>query len=209
MKSLFSEYLGEKDKIKARLKEFELVWQKTDKKIFSELCFCICTPQSKAVVCGEAIRELEKTGMLFNANVEELKLCLKGVRFQNNKAKYILRARELFTTGGKINIKNKIILADIRGTRTWFQERVLGLGLKETSHFLRNIGFGEDLAILDVHVLRNMVKYGVIKEVPGYMSKKTYLQLEEKLAKFSREIKIPMAELDLLFWSRETGRIYK
>jgi len=105
--------------------------------------------------------------------------------------------------------KDKIIPTDIKATRIRFQEQVLGLGLKETSHFLRNIGFGENLAILDVHVLRNMLKYGVIKKVPGNMSKKTYLELEEKLAKFSRKIKIPMAELDLLFWSRETGEIFR
>ncbi|MBL7073522.1 MAG: N-glycosylase/DNA lyase [Candidatus Omnitrophica bacterium] len=198
-----------KHKIKTRLKNFKLIWNGSDRKIFAELCFCICTPQSKAVLCDEKIRKLVKTGVLFEGDLKELELGLKGVRFYKNKAKYILGSRVLFTKKGKIRIKDKIDPENISETRSWFRDRVKGIGSKEASHFLRNIGFGKDLAILDVHVLRNMVKYGIIEEVPGHMSKKTYLELEKKLAKFSKKIKIPMAELDLLFWSRETGRIFK
>lgn len=160
-------------------------------------------------MCDEKIRKLVKTGVLFEGDLKELELGLKGVRFYKNKAKYILGSRVLFTKKGKIRIKDKIDPENISETRSWFRDRVKGIGSKEASHFLRNIGFGKDLAILDVHVLRNMVKYGIIEEVPGHMSKKTYLELEKKLAKFSKKIKIPMAELDLLFWSRETGRIFK
>jgi len=202
---LNSEYRARKQKIKARLKDFKLVWKASDKKIFSELCFCICTPQSKAVRCREAILKLEKSGVLFKGSLRELKLGLNGVRFYNNKAKYILEARKLFTEEGKIRIKDKVEPKDILMTRNWFQKRVKGIGLKEASHFLRNIGFGGSLAILDVHVLRNMVKCGVIKEIPVSMSRKKYLEFEKKLTRFSEEIKIPLAELDLLFWSQETG----
>ena len=209
MKSLFLEYKRKKSKIKDRLAEFNSLWKRSDKTIFRELCFCICTPQSKAVLCDESIRKMEKNGILFKGTPRELKAGLKGVRFYNNKARYISAARELFTVSGRIRIKDKIDPGDIGATRFWFQEQVKGIGPKEASHFLRNIGFGKNLAILDVHVLRNMVKYGIIKEIPGAMTKKVYLDLEKKLAKFSRKIKIPMAELDLLFWSHETGQIFR
>ncbi len=49
----------------------------------------------------------------------------------------------------------------------------------------------------------------VISEVPVSITKKRYLEIEEKLRRFSREIRIPLADLDLLFWSRETGWIFK
>jgi len=209
MKKLFLEYKRKKGKIKDRLKDFDALWKRSEKKIFRELCFCICTPQSKAVLCDESVRKMEKNGILFKGTLRELKAGLKGVRFYNNKAKYISSARQLFTVSGKIRIKDKIDPGDIGATRIWFQERVKGIGPKEASHFLRNIGFGKNLAILDVHVLRNMVKYGIIKELPGVITKKVYLDLEKKLAKFSERIAIPMAELDLLFWSGETGRIFK
>jgi len=45
--------------------------------------------------------------------------------------------------------------------------------------------------------------------MPKSLSKKMYLEIEERLKEFSRQIKIPMAHLDLLFWSMGTGRIFK
>jgi N-glycosylase/DNA lyase len=93
--------------------------------------------------------------------------------------------------------------------RDWLVENIKGIGYKEASHFLRNIGFGENLAILDVHILRNLKKVGVIKELPKSITKKRYLNIENKFKKFSDRIKIPMAHLDLLFWSLETGKIFK
>ncbi len=84
-----------------------------------------------------------------------------------------------------------------------------GLGYKEASHFLRNIGLGFDLAILDRHIMRNLLKYGVIDKIPECITKKCYLSLENEMKKFSDKIDIPLADLDLLFWSEETGEIFK
>ncbi|MFC1570266.1 N-glycosylase/DNA lyase [Candidatus Omnitrophota bacterium] len=206
---LISEYKKKKRYIRKRLKEFEEVWLRTDRKIFSELCFCICTPQSKAVYCDKAVSGLEKSGALFTGNARSIRSGLKAVRFPNNKAGFIVESRKLFTEGGKLRIKNKIDASDIIGTRHWLVRNVKGLGYKEASHFLRNIGFGKELAILDVHILKNLIKCGIIKEVPKSITESVYLKLEEKVRKFSKKVKIPMAELDLLFWSSETGEIFK
>src|SRR6267143_178578 len=93
--------------------------------------------------------------------------------------------------------------------REWFVENVKGLGYKEASHFLRNIGHGEEFAILDRHILRNIKKLGLVEEIPTSLTKKKYLDIEERLRHFSKEIDIPMADLDLLFWSKETGWVFK
>ena len=134
---------------------------------------------------------------------------MAGVRFPNNKSKYLYEARRQFSSNGRYLIKEKIDLKNIIGSRNWFAKNVKGIGFKEASHFLRNIGFGSDLAILDVHILKNMIKYGIIKTRPKTLTRLKYLELENKLRKFSQEIKIPMDELDLLFWSSETGEIFK
>jgi N-glycosylase/DNA lyase len=83
------------------------------------------------------------------------------------------------------------------------------MGFKEASHFLRNIGRGEDIAILDRHILKNLVKLGVINATPANLSEKTYLSIEEKMKAFSKRAKIPMAHLDLLLWFNETGKLFK
>jgi N-glycosylase/DNA lyase len=87
-------------------------------------------------------------------------------------------------------------------------KNVKGLGWKEASHFLRNIGH-RNLAILDRHILRNLKRHGVIKSLPKTLTPKRYLVIEQKFMEFSSTIGITMDELDLLFWSRETGEILK
>jgi len=81
--------------------------------------------------------------------------------------------------------------------------------MKESSHFIRNVGMGSDIAILDVHILKNLKEYGVVEKVPEVLTKKVYLDIESKMRGFSKLIKIPMDELDLLLWSEETGMIFK
>ena len=209
IRDLILEYNKKKHEIRRKLKEFKLVWSNSDKKVFSELCFCICTPQSKAVYCDKAISGLEKNSILFKGTSRQIKSGLKTVRFPNNKAGYIIKARKLFTVNGTIRVKDRVNVDNIPETRQWFVRNVKGIGFKEASHFLRNIGFGKDFAILDVHILRNMIKHGIIHEIPKNISKTAYFILENKLRKFSEKIKIPMDELDLLFWFAETGRILK
>jgi len=92
--------------------------------------------------------------------------------------------------------------------RLWLVNNVKGLGWKESSHFLRNIGY-RNLAILDRHILRNLKRLGVITKLLKTLNAKKYLQIEKKFKKFSKRIGISMDELDLLFWSMETGKIMK
>ncbi len=211
MRELLSCYKAKKLTIKKRLADFQSTWKKADKKIFAELCFCLCTPQSKAVMCDKAISSLEETGVLFNGSFAQISPALKinGVRFHNNKTRYIIEARNLFAKKNRLCIKNKINTLNIDETRGWLVKNVKGLGYKEASHFLRNIGQGKNLAILDIHILRNMLKLKIIKKIPKIISKKEYLSMEKNLERFSKKAGIPMDELDLLFWSMETGTVFK
>jgi len=209
MKNLLEYYKKNKKLIKNRLKDFEDSYKKDDKHVFSELCFCILTPQAEAVECGKAIKELKTNGLLFNGQPKAISPYIKAARFLNKKAEFIVNARELFKKNGCFSIKDYIDEKDIFKTREWFAGNVKGIGYKEASHFLRNIGFGKDLAILDVHILKNLKAYRVIKEIPKSLAKKEYLDIENKLRDFCKKINISMDELDLLFWSKETGIIFK
>jgi N-glycosylase/DNA lyase len=93
--------------------------------------------------------------------------------------------------------------------REWLVANINGMSYKEASHFLRNIGMGQDLAILDRHILKNLVRLGVIQEIPSSISPRKYLDIEEKMRRFCTREKIPMDHLDMLLWCRETGEIFK
>ena len=86
---------------------------------------------------------------------------------------------------------------------------MLGLSYKEATHFLRNIGKNESLAILDRHILKHLLRHNVITEIPHTLTKEKYLGIEKAFQKFADEIDIPINALDLLFWSSETGVILK
>ncbi|MGL4687404.1 MAG: N-glycosylase/DNA lyase [Fusobacteriaceae bacterium] len=205
-------YKEKKEEIKERLQYFKNVWENgNNEDIHSELSFCILTPQSKAKNAWKAISDLRDAGLLFVGKEEELVPYLNIVRFKNNKAKYLVILREQM-----MNEKKEIItkdffssIEDIFEKREWIVKNIKGMSYKEAGHFLRNVGFGQNLAILDRHVLKNLLKLEIIKEVPKTINPKNYKEIEEKLRKFCKEVKIPMDEIDLLLWYIEAGEIFK
>ena len=196
--NLIKEYKKRKKEIKSRLIDF-----KKQNDHFYELCFCTLTPQSNAYRCHECIQVLKKQEFL-KKNMQINHILQKYTRFHNNKSKYLISIKE--THEKVFQDLDKIL--DPRKKREYLVKNVKGLGLKEASHFLRNIGY-TDLAILDRHILRNLQKLKVIIQIPRSLTKKVYLDIEEKFKKFSKKIKIPMDELDLLFWSMQTGSVFK
>jgi len=209
---LLAELKKRRPAIRGRLAEFKALFKDAgEESLFSELCFCIMTANANALLCDVAHKELCAKGLFFEGNAEEIKPHLRGrARFHNKKADYIVGARNVLTRDGRINVRGRLDPADVIATREWLVEHIKGLGYKETSHFLRNIGLGSNIAILDRHILRNLKKYGVIRAIPDSVgSRKAYLTIEEKMRAFSYRIGIPMDELDLLFWSFQTGFVFK
>ena len=193
-------YLAKSEEIKNRLNEFGKVKKKED--IFYELCFCLLTPQSNGIKCWEAVEELKKIDFL-NKDSNIAPILQKKTRFHNHKTEYLKNAKQKFNEiSGKIQSLNKEKL------RFYLFENVKGLGLKEVSHLMRNIGY-KDLAILDRHILKNLCSLGVINEIPKTLTKKNYFEIEEKFKDFGKKINISMDELDLYFWSLETGKVFK
>ncbi len=193
-------YNERKQEIKARLKEFTKV---SGDNVFYELCFCLLTPGSSALLCQDKVEKLKEADFL-NKNVNPARL-IYPVRFFNNKARNLLLAKKDYGT-----ILEKIDnVKDSYQLREWLVGNVRGLGYKESSHFLRNIGKGKGLAILDRHILRNIAQLGIINETPSHVYKRQYLDIEAKVLDYSKSIGIAAEELDLLLWAKETGYVFK
>lgn len=211
IKSLKNEWQSIKADIETRLSEFKRLFKTaSDDAIFGELAFCLFTPQSKAKHCWEAVQQLTEKGLLHHDNPEKIAAQINKVRFRNNKARYVVAARKQFVTNGKLSIKPFLKSFDsVFSAREWLVKNIKGIGYKEAGHFLRNIGMGEDIAILDRHILKNLLRLGVIKEIPKTLTRNKYIEIEGKLRDFSKKVNIPMDHLDLLFWAREAGEIFK
>ena len=196
-------YESKQDAIRKRLKEFASVHHS---EYFYELVYCLLTPQSSAANAAKAVRVLRHHDLFHRPVDPEPLLHQKDfyIRFHRTKAKHLLKVKEQFAAIQQhiLNGNSSVEL------RRWLVENVTGLGWKEASHFLRNIGH-RDLAILDRHILKNLVRVGVLRQLPKTLTAKRYGMIEKKFQQFSRKLNIPMDELDLLFWSLETGEILK
>ena len=196
-------YKERRGEIEARLKEFKEVSRKSDEEVFAELCFCICTPQTRARAADAAISIMKGESTLLNGDEDRIADILRenGVRFPESKARYIVAARAYLKS-------LKSLPSDAHKAREWLVKNIKGLGYKEASHFLRNIGY-EGLAILDRHILRGMKEVGVIKEVPKNLTKRTYLELEKKFIQLANDLGIRPEALDLVMWADKTGEVFK
>ncbi len=189
--------------VKKRLKEFNKVRSSSKKKIFEELSFCLLTANFNAERSW-TIQNKIKSGFL---TLSEAKLSKKlrelGHRFPNTRANYIVRARKHIDKVYDLVKSRK----DPKEIREWLVRNIKGLGYKEASHFLRNIGL-KDVAIIDFHILDLLAKYNII-EKPKSLSKRKYLEIEKVLESIAKKIGVSLAELDLLMWYLETGKILK
>lgn len=190
--------------IRARLDEFRAV---PAERHFYELCFCLMTPQSSAVQCNAVAAELERRG--FREQPFDPAPLLRSwqdgyVRFHNTKARRLLAVRETFPAIAALLASD----TDDKELRNLIATRISGLGLKEASHFLRNIG-RTAVTIVDRHILRNLVRLGALEEWPRSISMRRYLAIEALFEDLAESLGIPADELDLLLWQRETGFLLK
>ena len=189
--------------IRERLSEFRIIKDKSLTDIFNELCFCIMTANCSAEKCIEVQKRMENGFCKLGEQALSQQLKNFGYRFPNIRANYIIKAREyqeqLFS---KINS-----LLDHFELREWLVKNIKGLGYKEASHFLRNIGFTE-FAIIDFHIVDLLTKFDLI-EKPKTLSKTKYLKIEKLLGEIAKELNLNLAELDLYMWYMETGKILK
>ncbi|MFH0737338.1 MAG: N-glycosylase/DNA lyase [Candidatus Micrarchaeota archaeon] len=193
------------EKIRSRMADFREKGRSGEDAVFKELCFCLLTANYSAEG-GIRVQEAIGNGFL---GMDEASLARElkslGYRFPNARARYIIEAR-------KKKPELEAALAsktDPPKIRDWLADNILGLGFKEASHFLRNIGY-DGFAIIDFHIIDLLSREGVIEKPKSKsLAKKRYLQIERALSGIASKAGISQGELDLYLWYMETGKILK
>ncbi len=191
-----------KKQVDARMREFSKMRKSNEKTLFKEMCFCIMTANynaERAIAIQQAVGDGFIT--LPPSRLAQ-KLKILGYRYPNTRAKYITEARKHIR-----KIKDVLKTLDKEERRQWIVKNVKGLGMKEASHFLRNIGY-TDYAIIDFHIIDVLVQYGLLKK-PKTLNKERYLMVEQILREIGAKTKMNLSELDLYMWYTETGKILK
>lgn len=181
-----------------KLQEFKENSSLSDKEKFNELCFCILVAGSNLEKTKKAWQENKHHFLALDHKELREKLKKSGCRF-NNRASYIAEARKAIKQIN-FNEKNPFVLRD------QLVRNIKGLGMKEASHFLRNLGY-ENFAILDTHVLKTLKENGIIKEIPRTLTRNKYLETEKILEKIAKNLKISQAELDMCLFYLDSKKM--
>lgn len=192
-----------KNLVDTRLREFKEIGNGSSNEIFDELCFCILTANFNAERSMKIQRQIGDGFLSFPKSDLARKLREFGHRFPNTRARYIVDARK-----HKNSLKDVVeTFDDDNELREWLVKNVKGIGYKEASHFLRNIGY-TSFAIIDFHIIDVLTKHNII-EKPKVLTKRKYLEIEDLLREIAGKSNVNLAELDLYLWYMETGKILK
>ncbi|RLI21556.1 N-glycosylase [Candidatus Bathyarchaeota archaeon] len=192
-----------KNLVNTRIREFKENGAKSNGEIFIELCFCILTANFNAEKAIKIQTEIGKDFLTLPESQLAEKLKRLGHRYPNTRAKYIVKARKY-----KNSLKEVISSFNVEDElREWLVKNIKGIGYKEASHFLRNIGY-TNFAIIDFHITDLLARYKLL-EKPKTLTKKEYFKIENLLREIAEKSNLNLAELDLYLWYMETGKILK
>ena len=142
--NLKKSYKQKRKLIQARLLEFKKIRTEGDDiKLFEELAFCICTAGASAKMGLRSVEAMRN--ILAEGSLRKLQKRLDGVhRFPNTRPAYIIHTREYLKNEHGFKMRDLVhSFNDPLERRDFFarNKNIKGIGYKESSHFLRNIGF--------------------------------------------------------------------
>lgn len=196
----------------------------SENKLLSELVLCILSSQEKYEVALAMMKSLRKENILripknkseFREIKSEIKSTLKNpVCFKSNEKEYSRRLRFFVKkTEYIIDTLENIYLNDltiktilkqedcIQETRKNIINYSYGLGPKQASMFLRNIGYHSEFAVLDKHVIDFMRILGLTCITDNSFSNLTsYQKIETKLKSYADTYNVNLLHLDLAIWT--------
>lgn len=191
------------DIINSRAADFSDMGNRSKEEIFGELCFCLLTANTSAEM-GIRTQKLIGLDGFINHDQEFLSKELKRIkyRFYNVRSNFIVQARWIID-----ELPGLLKSADRASAREYLVENVKGIGYKEASHFLRNVGVF-DFAILDKHIMR-MLSREYNFEMPKSIQRKDYYKNEEIVVSLSGKVDLAPGIFDLYMWKIATGKIIK
>jgi N-glycosylase/DNA lyase len=174
------------------------------------MVFCFFTGGCSAKMGLRAIDAVRPH--LMDGDHEQVMNALVGVhRYPRARSRYVVQSREFLREHCDMRLYKKLSsfkCPDER--RDWLvKERgIKGLGYKEASHFLRNIGLS-GYGILDKHILNCLAELKIIDDPKPPNTRLKYLTIEGKLKQLASDLEIDFDEMDLVLWSMKTGEILK
>lgn len=188
-----------------------------ERALWREMSCCILSSQVPYELALAASAAVESSALLttagdssIDAMTESLEKVLSMPVLVNGRLRtyrfHRVKARQLATVWDEIRTQGGSIgellsrFSNASDARRWFTLNALGLGPKQSSMFLRNIGLSYDLAILDRHVLAYMEKLDLIRGPARINQLSGYLELEDALRIHASKVGYPVGLMDWAIW---------
>lgn len=191
--------------VEERMAAFAAVKDDRDERLYLELCFCLLTANfqsAKSIVIHAAIGD----GFLA-LEPDELAKRLRelGYRFPNVRARFIGEARDHIP-----HLRDVVYGDGFTDTerRAWLEENVKGLGFKEASHYLRNVGVPA-FPIIDRHIVAILAEHGLVRDANKPITKSRYLEIEAVMNDLARTLELDHGRLDFYVWYLKTASVLK
>ena len=186
-------------------------WRKhSEDDLWRELVFCILGSRVKFAAVHAAVERMDGMCLLShprqNARFDQyeedtLTALYGGYPFYRGRANQIRRAAErLYSSRGSI-LELLDSASDARNARRLLASEVAGLGPKQASLFLRNIGYTKRIAVLDVHVLTYLSLVGLVDTpIKSVTTLAKYQALEDSFIDHAYSFGCSPDRFDLAVW---------
>ena len=195
--------------------------QLTENQVWKELCFCLLSGNVAFELVKSTIDVLETNGFLdFNWILEERKSHeyifklfnepnfepkkkngeLRKYRYPKKRSEEITKAAQILYSNSSLKKILEKAASDVE-IRNFLAKNIPGIGIKESSHFLRNIGYSDSLAIIDIHVLRFLKQNNFVYQSDVLsLTESKYEKLEIILQNLADFHGLNLGILDLSIW---------
>jgi N-glycosylase/DNA lyase len=204
-------------------KEFEhrKTWQEmNEQELWNELCFCILSSNVPFEMAKSAFLQLLAKNLLYLPRIgpgterqiaRELSRPIYLPRAKDGSMRrfrfHALRPRNIVGAWSCLYGSSMTLLQILdcydsgEEARLFLARTIPGLGMKEASHFLRNIRFSDSLAILDSHILSFLKRTALVNEqFPISLSPRRYMEIEQIMKAVADSCSLSLAVLDMTIW---------
>ena len=194
--------------------------QMQEEDLWEALCFCILSSSVWFETAKSAVQQLSEKGML---DIREMYgTSAKAIAQELSRPIYLprrkdgtfrkyrfprIRAINLIQAFDALYRRNGGIISILRNhssgkeARNFLTKEVNGLGLKQASHFLRDVKYSNALAIIDTHVIRFLQLLGLIEtDCALRLTPQKYMQFEGMILNIAEERNLNPAILDKAVW---------
>ncbi len=199
--------------------------QMSEGRLWKELCLCILSSRTRFELALAAVSSLERAGLLrrlrehpgevpysvleeaLGPHPQRQGASTRSIPFWRTRAHQLVDASNRLYAAGHRGLKTRLHeTGDAGDLRMQLMADVPGLGMKQASHFLQNVGFSDEFAVIDVHILSFLrEELMAVESEAEDLDESLYLELEQRIQRLAAANGLAVGLLDRIVWAMRSG----